>query len=105
MTKPTFQLILSKRSARDGAGWCAKFLKDGVWVAHAHLQDRTQITVEFVWFAVDCRHRKQGIGRKFVQSIAAKFPDRKLYARDIIDSGRAFWDSLISEGIIIPEVI
>lgn len=100
-----FQLILTKRSARDGSGWCAKFLKDDVWVAYAYLQNRTHKTVEFVWFSVDCRHRRQNIGRKFVEAIAAKFPDKKLHARDIIDSGRLFWDSLISDGLVVSEVV
>ena len=97
---PKYELIITKNGPRDGSGWSAKFLKNGAWVADATLQQRTETTIEFVWFSVDCGNRKQGIGRKFVQAIAAHFPNNKLYARDIIDTGRIFWDRLISDGLV-----
>ena len=100
MIADNLKFTITKCSARNGAGWFVDIRNNSERVAHAHLQDRESDSIEFTWFTVDCKYRKRGIGRFIVEKVSEHFPDKKLFARDIIDSGRAFWNSMMDIGLI-----
>lgn len=92
-----------KQSARNGAGWAATVHYNDQLIAHALIRDFEIDSVEIVWFTVNCQYRMMGVGYYMVQQICSYFPNKKVYAKDIIDSGRKFWNRMIQLGLIQPD--
>lgn len=91
---------IEKRGPRDGSGWYLVFRGCNRVVGEAVVQVRGHCSVEITWIKVCCGFRRQGLGCRMVEEIRRAFPDKKVYAWNIIESARPFWDPLIAAQLV-----